>query len=115
MPTEPPPRAVSVPNALAASSIRNLDTREDDSGEDQIADGAPGGSFRVQKNAGIPAPRDGRDSLDAPRSRKKSHKKIVDKPNVEDDDDNDDLILASSSSKNKIKDRWSKFSFSHSR
>ena len=88
MPTKRPPRAVSVPNALTATSIRNLDTREDDSGEDQIADGARGGSFRVQKNAGIPAPRDGRDSLVAPRSRKKSHEKIVDKPNLEGDDDN---------------------------
>jgi hypothetical protein len=72
----------------------------------------------VRRTQAEPAPRDGRDSLDAPRSRKKSLKsreKIVDRPNVEGDDDHDDdLPLASLSSRKQIKDRWSKFSFSRS-
>ena len=67
-------RVATAPNAVAASSIGQLDplTRQD-SDEDEMADGGPGGSIPVQKNKAsgpgkIPVSRNGPDT---PRSSKK--------------------------------------------
>ncbi len=70
-------RAATVPNAVAASCIGQLDPlARQDSDEEEMRDGGPGGSIPVQKNKAsgpikIPVSRNGPDT---PRSSKKQRR-----------------------------------------
>ena len=72
------PRAATVPNAVAASSIGHLDpvARQDSDEEEMCGDGGQGGSIPVQKNKAsgpgkIPVSRNGPDT---PISSKKQRR-----------------------------------------
>ena len=73
-------RVATAPNAVAASSIGQLDplTRQD-SDEQEMADGGPGGSIPVQKNkaSGQGVSRDGPDTSVTPRSSKKQRRDVI--------------------------------------
>ena len=76
-------RVATAPNAVAASSIGQLDPlARQDSDEQEMADGGPGGSIPVQKNKAsgpgiIPVSRDGPDTSVSPRSSKKQRRDVI--------------------------------------
>ncbi len=77
------PRAATIPNAVAASSIGQLDPLpRQDSDEEEMCDGGPGGSIHVQKNKAsgpgkIPVSRNGPDTPIPSKKQRRAGELIV--------------------------------------